>query len=193
MIFCAISDQRDNNVLLEHIIKDIATRFTNMMGGILQSTAKSNVELYRDFDATIVNMLKNKEQKRTKGTMVKGSIWGLFTLIGTFIALIIILSGMGIHIGAADQTTILVAIILYLSFGLPYATYVGGKKAGSTHYGTRQGILFYVLLALGAGYIAPILIIFFIALAPIGMAACAAAGYYGGLKTDQKKLYPLEQ
>ncbi len=95
LLFCAISDNRDNNILLDKILGKVAKRFVELKKQTLIDHP-NHLEKYKDFDSEIVILLKNQDKVRNKRTMIKGLFAGLGTLIALAITFIVVFSAYGL-------------------------------------------------------------------------------------------------
>jgi len=86
---------------------------------------------------------------------------------------------------------VIAGAILLSSANLSIDSFVSGFVAGSPKMGLINGILFYLLLILLVSLSIETvqLLIILVVFAPFALIVCAAAGYYGGLTCDRKKLY----
>ncbi len=187
LLFVAISDAMDNNILLDKILAEIAHRFIELKADVLKS-CPNHLDKYKDFDDELKILLKNRDKVRNKSTMIRGLFAGVFTLIGLAIAYIIVFASLGLF---NDQFITVVSLILFQTIGLSLSAYVSGYVAGTKSAGKKAGIWFYIMVFILIGMMAPAAALILLVFAPLAILVCAAAGAYGGEMCDRKKLYPL--
>lgn len=188
LLFVAISDALDNNILLDKILGEIASRFIELKGETLK-TCPNQIDKFKDFDDELKSLLKSKDKVRNKKTMIRGLFAGIFSLIGLAIAYIIVFWSLGLF---NDQFITVVSLILFQTVGLSLSAFVSGYIAGTKSTGKKAGIWFYILVFILIGMMAPTAALVLLIFAPLAIIVCAAAGAYGGEICDRKKLYPLQ-
>lgn len=184
LLFCAISDDRDNNKLLEKILSMISKAFVDQMGDRLKSAARSDVTYYKAFDENISALLKRKDKKRNVGTMIQGVALGALFFIGTLFLFGILLRIIGVNI---------TFVTYYLSLALFLSSAISGYFAGNTRMGGWNGVLFFVLFVVSMFLIPGLetIGVLLLVIAPFVLLVCIAGGVWGGMKCDQSRLYPL--
>ncbi len=188
LIFVAISDTRDNNSLLEHLLAEIALKFNHEMEQHLNSTERGCLDNYKKFNNTIITVVKGRDKDRSRKTMLEG----LFT--GTVILIMIFYAFSPLFIQFMGNLIIYISlIILFISIGLLSSTFVSGYFAGNPKMGTTNGFIFFALVLIVVSFFYPYSFYMWIIASPFAIIICAAAGFYGGLMCDKRKLYPLKE
>ncbi len=187
LVVCAISDERDNDYLLEELMGQISGQFILMWGEVLKTSAKNFVDQFKKFDPVIENLMQNRDSPRNLKTRIRGLLAGVACLIGLFILY------MYIYYTIPPEALVLLngVSVLYISLTLFATGTISGYFAGNPRMGLRNGIISFILLVFLIGMVIPVALPTFIAFFPFGLIVCAAAGYYGGRLRDKKKLYPL--
>jgi hypothetical protein len=183
LIFCAISNEKDNNKLLERILSRIASGFTTRFASTLETPARGNVEQYRVFDEEIPSFVRRKDKKRNAGTMIQGILLGALFFFASFFAFVVLIKFMA---GSAE-----VLATYYLSVALFFSSAISGFFAGNQSMGWKNGIVFFAMFIVGILWLVPQFLIFLIMFLPFAFIVCAAGGSWGGLRCDMNKLYPL--
>lgn len=189
LLFCAISDTRDNDNLLESLLKEIANRFADEMSYHLNSNERAQTANYQEFDSTLKELTENIAKDRSKKTMFLGLLLGLIFLIGSFIITLLFTFPI---LESGDETSWGVVMFLYIFVGLSVSSFISGYFAGTQRMGFINGVIFFILFAVtmiiliqgSIGIVALIL--------PFAIIMCGAAGNYGGLIRERKKLYPIQ-
>jgi hypothetical protein len=182
LIFCAISNEMDNNKLLERILGRIASGFTAQFASALQSPARGNVSQYLSFDDVIPSFVKRKDKKRNTGTMFQGILLGALFFFATFFAFVAL-----IRVLPNPE----VVATYYLSAALFFSSAISGFFAGNQAMGWKNGIVFFVMFIVGILWLVPQFLSFLVMFLPFAFIVCAAGGSWGGLRCDLNKLYPL--
>ncbi len=187
LIVCAISDERDNDHLLEEILGEISGQFISRWGEVLKTSGKNFVDQFKKFDPVVENLMKNRDSPRNYRTRILGLLAGVACLIGLFLLY------MYIYYAIPPQAIAILNGVstLYISLTLFATGTLSGYFAGNPRMGLRNGIISFILLVVLIGIVLPTALPTFIAYLPFGSIVCAAAGYYGGRLRDKKKLYPL--
>lgn len=183
LIFCAISNEKDNNKLLERLLGSIASGFITQFASALQSPARGNVEQYRAFGDVVPSFVKRKDKKRNAGTMIQGILLGSLFFFASFFAFILFIINF--------LPNPLVAATYYLSVALFFSSAISGFFAGNQSMGWKNGIVFFAMFIVGVVFLAPGLISILAMFLPFAFIVCAAGGMWGGLRCDMNKLYPL--
>ncbi len=188
LMFCAIADEKDNNRLLERILKEIALKFVEETKDLLDAAEHGRIDGYKKFDNTLPQIVKNKTKRRDIRTMALGLIEGIAVLI----ALSTITYGIVVLLRYLfTENTVLIFFLLILSSVLSLSSFVSGYTAGNTKFGVRNGLSFFVILNVIIVTLSPEMFLNFLYISPFAFIACTAAGYYGGLTCDRRKLYPI--
>ncbi len=187
LVVSAISDERDNDYLLESIMGEISRQFIAKWGDILKTGAKNFVEQFKTFDQVVVNLMKNRDKPRNLKTRIQGLLAGIATLVVLFVLYLYIY----LSIPPAALEILNGVSVLYISFTLFATGTISGYFAGNPQMGLRNGIISFILLVFLIGIVLPMALPTFIVFFPFGLIVCAAAGYYGGRLRDKKKLYTL--
>jgi hypothetical protein len=183
LIFCAISNEKDNSKLLEQILGRIASGFTTHFASALQSPARSNIDLYRAFNDVVPSFVKRKDKKRNAGTMIQGLLLGALFFFASFFAFVALIKYMA---SVAE-----VVATYYLSVALFFSSAISGFFAGNQSMGWKNGTVFFAMFIAGILWLVPQFLIFLIMFLPFAFIVCAAGGSWGGLRCDMNKLYPL--
>ncbi len=187
LVICAVSDERDNDHLLEVIMGEITEKFISQWGAILKTSEKNYIDQFKNFDPVVENLMKNRDKPRNLKTIIQGLLAGVACLISLFVLYMYIY-----YIIPPEALAVLNGVsVLYISLTLFATGTISGYFAGNPRMGLRNGIIFFVLLIFLIGIVLPAALPTFIAFFPFGLIVCAAAGYYGGRLRDKKKLYPL--
>jgi len=188
LTFCAVADERDNNHLLEQILGEIARNFTAKLSKVLNSSERNRADAYRIFDPLLKEILKDKAKPRDRKSMCGGICGGLLSLY-----LLILLAGIiAESLSNIPEDTLYVILYFYISGVLSTSSFIAGFLAGNPKIGLKTGVIFFIVLIFLIIILVPSLMIILIYALPFAFIACGAAGYYGGLIRDRKKLYPLE-
>jgi len=182
LIFCAVSNEKDSNRLLEKLLGKIATEFTAAFGGVLKSPARSDMSRYKPFDERIGALVKRKEKKRNMATMVQGILLGSLFFFASFFGFVLL-----IKIIPYPELT----ATYYLTAALFFSSAISGFCAGNPSMGWKNGIVFFILFIVGILVLVPQFIPFLYMFLPFSFIVCAAGGFWGGLRCDLAKLYPL--
>jgi hypothetical protein len=186
LIFCAMSDDRDNNKLLEKILRDISYTFVKDMASVLSGSDRSRVSSFQIFDEKMESFVKKRSKKRNIATMFQGIIVGILSLIVFFL----------IFAALYDKTPLNLRslfLIIYLPIVIAISSIVSGYFAGTPKMGRNNGVLFYFIFAIMITVLVPGIWESLISIAPFILIVCIAMGYFGGLKCDERRLYPLPE
>ncbi len=184
LIFCAISNEKDNNRLLERLLGLIASGFTTQFASALQSAARGNVEQYRAFEDVIPSFVKRKDKKRNALSMFLGIILGSLFFFASFIAFVALIK----FLPNPELTA-----TYYLSAALFFSSAISGFFAGNQSMGWKNGLVFFAMFIAGILWLVPQFLTFLVMFLPFAFIVCAAGGTWGGLRCDMNKLYPLLQ
>lgn len=188
LLFCAISDKRDNDSLLENLLRKISMAFKTEMGEILDSSLRSQTDNYKGFDSTLEGIAENLAKERSKKTMFLGLSLGLIFLIGSFILTFIVAYPF---LEGADETAWGIVIIFYIFIGLSGSSLISGYFAGNQRMGFINGVIFFVIFAVSLIVFVPGTAGIVLLVIPFAIIICGAAGNYGGLIRERRKLYPI--
>lgn len=190
LTLCAISDARDSNELLQLVMQQISDQFKTEMGGLLNSGQRGNVDGYKEFDASFCKIVSGKDRQRDRKTHIKGILFGGIVLFVTFFSFIIVLQAFTEN--PEDFLNFMIIAVYFNSIGMGLASFLAGINAGTPKLGLKTGIylnvggtIFMLIL------VNPIGVSLLLSM-PFTMIICIAMGYYGGIVTDRKFLYPLD-
>jgi len=156
------------------------------MAPILKSVERSRVSAYAKFDQEIEGFVKKKSKKRNLATMFQGIIIGILSLIVFFL----------IFAALYDITPINfrdLFLIAYLPVVVALSSIVSGYFAGSPKMGRNNGLLFFFVFTVMITALVPGIWESLYSIAPFILIVCIAMGYFGGLKCDERRLYPLPE
>lgn len=187
LTFCAIANERDNDYFLENLLAKIAQKFVLDMKDILNSQSRNALDDYKTFDSTLPELLKNKSKPRNKRSMMSGLFVGFFlTLVISYLMSLInptLRSILGFAI-----FSLYFLILICVTFSL-YSG-IAGYIAGNPKFGAISGVFFFTVTSLTIA-LDPEVFLNYLYIMPYCLIVCIAAGYFGGLLQDHKKLYPL--
>jgi hypothetical protein len=190
LMYCAVSNEKDNNRLLENVLRSIAATFTAQFGDVLKTPARSNSTQYLVFDEHLPGIVRHIDKKRSVTTMVEGLLLGAALLAACITGFFLLLPVM-------ESSFFLPPVFLvtcYIAAALFFSTAISGFVAGNPRMGVENGLIFFAILtvALVILYnVNPIVPLIIEILMPFLFIVCLASGWWGGMRCDLAKLYPL--
>ncbi|MHA1683733.1 MAG: hypothetical protein ACTSUE_22535 [Promethearchaeota archaeon] len=186
LIFCAISNDKDNNKLLGKLLKRISTSFVHEKGEILKTPARSDMSKYKDFDGKVKTILKGKTIARNGGMIVAGLAIGIGIFVASLFAFVYIIEiMMALGFGPVIELT----ATYYLAAILFIASMTAGFFGGSPKVGMWTGIAYFVVFIVVVFFILKEFADFIYLFAPFLFVVCMAGGYFGGLRSEMRRLY----
>jgi hypothetical protein len=182
LVFCAISNDKDNNKLLEHLLEHIAREFIDQFASSLASPARCNLDQYLTFKDSIIAIVKRKDKKRNAATMFQGILLGALFFFASFFAFVLL-----IRVIPNPE----IVATYYLTVALFFSSAISGFFAGNQAMGWKNGIVFFAMFVIGILWLVPQFLSFLVTFLPFAFIVCAAGGSWGGLRCDMSKLYPL--
>jgi hypothetical protein len=122
--------------------------------------------------------------------MIQGLLLGLLALAVTMVGFFLLLHAMD----SFGTMVLLFLITCFIAAALVFSSAISGFFAGNPRMGIRNGIIFFVvitfllLLIMNVNPIIPFIITLFL---PFLFIVCSAGGWWGGMRCDLVKLYPL--
>lgn len=183
LIFCGISDIRDNNHLLETILRDIANKFILELEPVLNSNKRSSMNEYKIFDNFVLPLMNRKDKKRDAKSIISGAIFSVISIISMYF----LTTKVYPQIYGEDFL-----FFLYLTIVMSIFSSLSGYIGGNPKIGSIMGIIFFTAFFVVLYSFEPLSLITWITYAPFLFIISFAMGYYGGLLCDRTKLYPIE-
>ncbi|MBD3187838.1 hypothetical protein GF325_13465 [Candidatus Bathyarchaeota archaeon] len=187
LIFCAISNEKDNNKLLLKILKQISEAFIDEKGEVFTSPSRSDIAKYKDFSDTLEKIMRGRATPRNAGMIILGLVLGLIVLFVSFFIFLII-----IDILTLPENYIIMVAIYFLTGFMLLSSWIAGFFAGNQMIGLYAGIVFFAIFVVGIFLFLKVLLLYIVMFGPFTFLACVTGGYWGGAKGDMKKLYPIQ-
>lgn len=187
LIFCAISNEKDNNKLLLKTLEQISESFIDEKANVLNSPSRSDIAKYKDFSNTLTTIMRGKATPRNAGMIILGLVLGLVVLFVSFFVFLIF-----IDILPLGEDLIIMLAIYFLTGFMLLSSWIAGFFAGNRMIGLYAGIVFFAIFVVGIYLFLQVLIFYILMFGPFTFLACVTGGYWGGAKGDMKKLYPIQ-
>lgn len=156
----------------------------------LDSAQRTEIKTYRQFDSVIRKKLNGRIKKRDWKSLLIGLIGGF--LILSFLSFIFndfITYFKNYH---TENLYLLVFMGVFCT-NIALSGIFSGYIAGNSRYGLLSGLSFFIIISLAIFLFYYNDFSNYLIIAPFVLITCEAAGYFGGLICEWRKLYPIRE